>query len=55
MEQLKKLDKMLMTTAEKQAYGILGKSIRFKNVHYEVGMLWKNPNIYLNKVFAVQR
>ena len=30
MEQLKKLDKMLMTTAEKQAYGILGKKYSFQ-------------------------
>ena len=46
-----------MTNDGKQAYDILEKSICFKNGHYEVGMLWKDPNIHLknNKVLAVQR
>ena len=46
-----------MTKDEKQAYDILEKGICFKNGHYEVGMLWKDPNIHLksNKVLAVQR
>ena len=46
-----------MTKVEKQAYDILGKGICFKNGHYEVGMLWKDPNIHLNnnKVLALQR
>ena len=46
-----------MTKDEKQAYYILEKSICFKNGHYEVGMLWKDPNIHSknNKVLAVQR
>ena len=45
-----------MTEDEKQAYEILEKSICFKNGHYEVRMLWKNPNINLknNKLLAVQ-
>ena len=45
-----------MTKDAKQAYDILEKSICFKNEHYKVGMLWKDPNIHLknNKVLAVQ-
>ena len=51
MEQLK------MTKDEKQADDILEKGICFKNGHYEVGMLWKDPNIHLknNKVLTTQR
>ena len=46
-----------MTKVEKQAYDILEKGVCFKNGHYEVGMLWKDPNIHLknNKALAVQR
>ena len=43
---VKKPDRILMTKDEKQAYRILKKSICFKNGHYEVGMLWKDPNIH---------
>ena len=54
---VKKLDRILMSKDEKQAYDILEKGICFKNGYYEVGMLWKDPNIHLknNKVLAVQR
>ena len=46
-----------MTKDEKQAYDILGKSIRFKNGDYEVGMWWNDPNIHLknNKALTLQR
>ena len=53
---VKKPDRILMTKDKKQAYDTLGKSICFKSGHYEVGMLWKDSNVYLkNKVLAVQR
>ena len=54
---VKKPVRILMTKDEKQAYDILEKGICFKNGYYEVGMLWKDPNIHLknNKVLAVQR
>ena len=39
---VKKPDIILITRDKKQAYGILEKGICFKNVHYEVGMLWKD-------------
>ena len=44
---VKKPDRILMTKDEKQAYDILEKGTCFKNGHYEVGMLWKDPNIHL--------
>ena len=46
-----------MTKDEKQVYDILQESLYFKNRHYEVCMLWNNPNIYLrnNIVLAVHR
>ena len=54
---VKKPDRILMAKDEKQAYDILEKDIFFRNEHYEVGMLWKDPNIHLktNEVLAVQR
>ena len=57
MVRLKKTDRLLMTKDEKQAYDTLENSISFKNGHYEVGMLWKDPKRTLlnNKPLAVQR
>ena len=42
---VQKPNRILITKNEKQAYDILEKGICFKNGHYEVGMLWKDPNI----------
>ena len=54
---VKKPDRLLMTKEEKQAYDTLENSISFKKGHYEVGMLWKDPERTLinNKPRAVQR
>lgn len=54
---VKKPDRLLMTKDEKQAYDILENSINFKDGHYEVGMLWKDPKRVLtnNKPLATQR
>ena len=38
-----------MAEDKKQAYDILEKSICFKNGHYEVVMLFKDPNIHFKK------
>lgn len=54
---VKKLDRILMTEDEKQTYEILGKKYFFKERHFEVVMLRKDPKIHLNnnKLLAVQR
>ena len=46
-----------MTRDEKLAFDTLENSISFKEGHYEVGMLWKNPKTVLinNKPLTIQR
>ena len=46
-----------MTKYQKQAQDILKKGVCFKNGHYKVAVLWKDPKISLknNKEIALQR
>ena len=54
---VKKPDRILMTEDEKQTYEILEKKYFFKERHFEVVTLRKDPKIHLNnnKLLAVQR